>query len=382
MPVTGAWLEGDPVGHRQFANVGPLILESGLSLPDVTVAYETWGRLNDAGTNAILILHALTGDSHVVGDAGDGHRSAGWWNDLVGPGKPIDTDKYFVVAPNVLGGCQGTTGPASLDPSGRRYGSRFPRVTVRDQVDAEIALTTALGIGSWHLVIGGSMGGQRALEWALLGPAAGIGVDGIAVIASSAQFTGDQIAWSHPQLAAIRGDAHFRGGDYYDAPAGQGPHNGLGIARQIAHVTYRSAEELDTRFARVPQGAEEPLHGGRFAVQSYLDHHASKLAYRFDANSYVTLTESMLSHDLGRDRGGVATALRSIRTRALIVGVDSDRLFPLEASRTMARLIPAADPLRTIHSPYGHDGFLIEFDQLASIVKDFELSLEERTAPH
>ncbi|GAA2236601.1 homoserine O-acetyltransferase [Rarobacter faecitabidus] len=376
LPATGAWLEGDPIGHRSFAELGPLALESGLSLPSVSVAYETWGQLNRDGSNAVLLLHALTGDSHATGDAGEGHVTAGWWDQMVGPGRPIDTDKYYVVAPNVLGGCQGTTGPASLDLAGRRWGSRFPRITVRDQVAAEIALSHALGISRWHFVVGGSMGGLRALEWALLGPAEGISVDAIGAIACSAQFTGDQIAWSHPQLAAIRADVNFHGGDYYDQPPGKGPHVGLGIARQIAHITYRSALELDERFARLPQGAEEPLHGGRFAVQSYLDHHAHKLAARFDANSYISLTESMLSHDLGRERGGVRSALRSIAARALIVGVDSDRLFPVIHSERMAAEIPNADPVHIIHSDFGHDGFLIDFDQLEPAVRHFLASLD------
>ncbi len=360
---------------RQFVNLGPLALESGSSLPEVTMAYESWGTLNESGTNAVLVLHALTGDSHVTGEASEGHPTPGWWSEMIGPGCPIDTDRFYVVSPNMLGGCQGSTGPSSLDPAGREWGSRFPRVTVRDQVEAEIALTKALGISQWQLVIGASMGGLRVLEWALMGPAAGVEVESIAPIACSPQFTGDQIAWSHPQLGAIRADANFRGGDYYNQPPGQGPHVGLGIARQIAHITYRSATELDTRFARLPQGAEEPLHGGRFAVQSYLDHHANKLAVRFDANSYIVLTEAMLTHDIGRDRGGVATALESIKSRALVVGVDSDRLFPVGHSIDMARRIPHADECAILHSNYGHDGFLIEFDQLAPLVSNFLTSV-------
>lgn len=370
------------MGRRQFVNIGPIGLESGLSIPDVTVAFETWGSLDADGGNAVLILHALTGDSHVTGDIEPGHATPGWWSQMVGPGRPIDTDRYFVVAPNVLGGCQGTTGPASLGPSGTPWGSRFPRLTVRDQVAAEIALTHALGIRQWHFVTGASMGGLRALEWAIMGPAAGIAVDAIGAIACSPHFTGDQIAWCHPQVAAIRADPHFHGGDYYDEPAGKGPHVGLGIARQIAHITYRSAAELDARFARLPQGAEEPLHGGRFAVQSYLDHHATKLAARFDANSYIALTESMLSHDLGRDRGGVATALESISARTLIVGVDSDRLFPASLSALMAAHIPAAGRAHILTSLHGHDGFLIEFDQLAPIVSTFLAEIDEPANQH
>lgn len=382
LPASGAWRQGDHPGNRQFRDLGPLSLEGGGSLPDVRMAYETWGHLNEDRSNAILVLHALTGDSHVRGEAGPGHPSPGWWDEMVGPGCPIDTRKYFVVAPNVLGGCQGTTGPASLDPTGHPWGGRFPRLTVRDQVAAEIELTHALGLNRWQFIVGASMGGLRVLEWAILGPEAGIEVEAIGAIATSAQFSGDQIAWSHPQIAAIRADPNFRGGHYYGQPDGSGPHIGLGIARQIAHITYRSAWELDDRFGRVAQGAEEPLHGGRFSVQSYLDHHANKLALRFDANSYLVLTESMLTHDLGRNRGGVATALRGVSARALVVGVDSDRLFLPSESESMARYLPGTDHAHILRSTHGHDGFLIEFDQLGPLVKAFLASLNsDQNAP-
>lgn len=370
-PASGAWRQGDPPGDRSFVDVGTLDLENGDRLPSVQVAYETWGTLNARRDNAVLVLHALTGDSHVTGPAGPGHPTAGWWSEMVGPGAPIDTDRYYVVAPNVVGGCQGTTGPSSAAPDGAPWGSAFPLVTVRDQVAAEIELSKALGIGSWALVVGASMGGLRALEWTILGPEAGIEVESAAIIASAAQTPGDQIAWAHPQLTAIHADPKFRGGDYYDAADGDGPHLGLGIARSIAHTTYRSALEFDERFGRIPQGGDDPMRGGRFAVQSYLDHHATKLARRFDANSYVVLTESMLTHDLGRDRGGVTTALESIRSRVLVVGVDTDRLFLPAESEKIARAVPGAGPARLLRSAYGHDGFLIEFDQLGPIVGEF-----------
>ncbi|MET4224343.1 homoserine O-acetyltransferase [Oerskovia enterophila] len=371
VPATAAWREGDDAGARLFADVGTFDLEAGGRLPDVRVAYETWGTLAPDGSNAVLVLHALTGDSHVVGPAGPGHLSAGWWEAMVGPGAPIDTDRYFVVAPNVLGGCQGTTGPASAAPDGRPWGGRFPRITTRDQVAVEIELARALGISSWALVIGASMGGLRVLEWAILGPESGISVESVAVIASAAQTSGDQIAWAHPQIGAIRADPKYRGGDYYDVPDDQGPHVGLGIARQIAHATYRSARELDERFGRLPQGGEDPFTDGRYAVQSYLDHHGDKLSRRFDANSYVVLTESMLTHDLGRDRGGVDEALGQITARTLVVAVDTDRLFLPEDSARIAQKVPGAQPLRLLHSEFGHDGFLIEFDQLGPIVTQF-----------
>jgi len=366
--ASSAWRAGDPVGRRQFADLGPFALESGGRLPAVRLAYETWGTLNEDGSNAVLVLHALTGDSHVIGDADEAHPTPGWWSSMVGPGAPIDTDEWFVVAPNVLGGCQGSTGPSSPAPDGRAWGSRFPLLTVRDQVAAEVRLADLLGIDTWALVIGASMGGLRVLEWAVSEPQR---VEAFAAIATAAQTSGDQIASFHTQLAAIHADPRFRDGDYYDAEDGDGPHVGLGLARQIAHQTYRSAYELDERFGRIPQGGEDPLEGGRFAVQSYLDHHGDKITRRFDANTYVTLTRTMITHDLGRDRGGVEAALASITARGLVIAVDSDRLFPPAQSERIAAGVPGAGPVRTVHSDYGHDGFLIEEDQVGEHVASF-----------
>lgn len=374
--ASAAWRDGDPVGRRQFADLGPFALESGGRLPAVRLAYETWGELDEDGSNAVLVLHALTGDSHVTGPAGPGHPTPGWWSSMIGPGAPIDTDRWFVVAPNVLGGCQGSTGPASTAPDGRPWGSRFPLLTVRDQVAAEIRLADLLGIDTWALVVGASLGGHRVLEWAVTAPER---VESVVAVATTAQTSGDQIAGFHTQLSAIRADPRYRDGDYYDAPDGEGPHVGLGIARQIAHQTYRSAAELDQRFGRIPQGAEDPLEGGRFAVQSYLDHHGDKLARRFDANTYVTLTHTMITHDLGRDRGGVEAALAQVSARALVVAVDSDRLFTPAQSERVAAAIPRSGPVRYVHSEYGHDGFLVEEDQVGTLVRDF-LAEDVRTA--
>lgn len=366
-PASAAWREGDHPGARQFVDLGPLALEAGGGLPSVRVAYETWGTLDEERSNAVLVLHALTGDSHVVGVDGPGHRTAGWWQGLIGPGAPIDTDQWFVVAPNVLGGCQGTTGPSSVAPDGRPWGSRFPRITVRDQVAVEVAFADALGIDRWAAAIGGSMGGMRALEWAVAHPAR---VGAVLLLATGAAVTPDQIGTQSVQAMAIRSDPRFRGGDYYDAPAGQGPHEGMGLARRIAHLTYRSETELDLRFGRDPQGTEDPLRGGRYAVQSYLDHHADKLARRFDAGTYVVLTEAMNTHDIGRGRGGVAAALSRITARAVVAGVDSDRLYPLRLQEELAELIPTCDQLHVIGSPYGHDGFLIETDAVGRLVRE------------
>lgn len=355
-PVTGAWRPEHGSGDRRFQRIGSLPLESGEILEDVTMAYETWGSLDADRSNAVLVLHALTGDSHVIGPAGPSHASAGWWEDLIGPGRAVDTDEYFVIAANVLGGCQGTTGPASPGPDGRPYGPRFPRLTVRDQVAAERALCSELGIDSFALVIGGSMGGMRALEWAAEHPDR---VERLAVIASCARASADQIAWNCAQTASIRGDAGFHGGDYYDLEPGQGPHLGLGTARRIAHTTYRTAAELEARFSNRPQDGEDPLHGdGRHQVTSYLDHHAAKLTRRFDANTYLTLVEAMNTHDLGRGRGGTAAALAGITARSLVVSIDSDRLFPPALGEEIARGIEDVD-WHVASSPIGHDAFLL-----------------------
>jgi homoserine O-acetyltransferase/O-succinyltransferase len=365
-PVTGAWRDGDHPGRRRFADIGGIRLEAGGALPAVRVAFETWGRLAPRRNNAVLVLHALTGDSHVAGESGTGHATPGWWNGLIGPGLALDTDRWFVVASNVLGGCQGTTGPASAAADGRPWGGRFPYVTVRDQVAVEALLADQLGIGRWALVLGGSMGGMRALEWAVTHPAR---VERLFVLASTPYATGDQIAWCAAQLAAIRGDANYRDGDYYEAPPGGGPHVGLGVARRIAHATYRSQPELNLRFGRRPQPGEQPLAGrGRYAVESYLDHQADKLVGRFDANSYVVLTEAMNSHDVGRGRGGTSAALHRVTARTAVAAIDSDRLYPVPLNQEIADAVPDCLPLHVISSPYGHDAFLIETDAVAELV--------------
>ncbi|MEV4453071.1 homoserine O-acetyltransferase MetX [Streptomyces mirabilis] len=367
-PASGAWREGDPPGRRQWhTREKPLALEAGGELPGVRLAFETWGRLAPDRSNAVLVLHALTGDSHAAGPAGPGHPTPGWWDALIGAGQALDTDRWFVVAPNVLGGCQGSTGPSSLRPDGRRWGGDFPFLTQRDQVAVEAGLADELGIERWALVVGGSMGGMRALEWAVTYPER---TDALLLLATAAAASAEQIAWANIQLHAIRADPHWRGGDYHDAGAGRGPHAGLGLARRLAHVTYRSEPELAVRFGRTPQGAEEPWNGGRYQVESYLDHHAAKLVRRFDAGSYVTLAEAMNSHDIGRDRGDTRTALRRVTARTLVAGVDSDRLYPPSQQAELAAAIPAADRLRLIESPYGHDGFLIETEQVAALVRE------------
>lgn len=367
-PATGAWREGGDPGRRQWISLpAPLTVESGTTVPGVRIAYETWGSLNADASNAVLVLHALTGDGHVTGPAGPGHPSPGWWDTLVGPGRPLDPQRWFVVAPNVLGGCQGSTGPSSAAPDGRPWGSRFPVVTPRDAVAAEVVLADALGVDRWACVVGGSMGGMRALEWAASEPER---VARLFLLACPAATSADQIGWASPQIAAIRADPGWRGGDYHDAAPGSGPHLGLGIARRIAHLSYRSGFELAERFGRDPQDGEDPWHGGRFAVESYLDHHAAKLVRRFDAASYVRLTEMMNSHDVGRDRGGIAAGLARVSAATLVAGVSTDRLYPPEQQHELAAGIPGSGPARIIESPYGHDGFLIEADTVGALLDE------------
>lgn len=363
-PATGAWREGDFPGERLFAAIGPLGFERGGSIPSGRIAYETWGVLNADHSNAVLVLHALTGDSHVVGAAGPGHPTAGWWSAIVGPGKYIDTDDWFVVAPNMLGGCQGSTGPASLAPDGREWGARFPYLTIRDQVSAQVAFSDALGIGRWAAVIGGSMGGMHALEWAVGHPDR---LERVAILAAPTISSADQIALNSVQLEAIHMDQHFADGDYYDASGGEGPYRGLALARRMALLNYRSPSELNDRFERSWQSSISPLGAsGKFAVESYLDFHGNKFTRRFDANSYVLLVQAMNSHDIGRDRGGVSAALARVTARNLILGIDSDRLFPVSYQVAIARGVSGNiddGEAIVIHSEFGHDGFLIE-DQL------------------
>jgi homoserine O-acetyltransferase len=392
-PATGAWRPGDPPGHRQFVTLfdgpdGPLRLELGGTLSPVVVAYETWGELDRSKSNAVLIAHALTGDSHAAGPAGPGHRYPGWWDHSIGPGKDIDTNRWLVVCPNVLGGCQGTTGPSSPAADGRPYGSRFPTITIRDQVAVEVALADALGIERWAAVVGGSMGGMRALEWAAGYPER---LERAVVVACGAAASAEEIGLCSVQNEAIRADPAFRGGDYYDAAPGEGPHRGMGIARRIGHLSYRSEPELNTRFGRTPQPGEDPLAGarteratdgpsapeagsgpgghGRYAVESYLDHHADKLARRFDAGSYVVLSEAMNHHDVGRGRGGLAAALGSVRCKVSVAGIDSDRLYPLRLQQELVERLPGRPELTVISSMYGHDSFLIESEAVGRFIR-------------
>jgi homoserine O-acetyltransferase/O-succinyltransferase len=375
-PVTGAWRPGDPVGHRQFLTIAdrrPLVLENGGLLRSVQVAYETWGSLDATASNAVLLCHAWTGDSHVIGPSGHGHASPGWWEGVVGAGLAIDTDRYFVVCANVLGGCQGSTGPSSPHPDdGRAYGSRFPLVTIRDMVRVQASLTDHLGIPQWLSVIGGSMGGMQVLEWGITYPSR---VRSLSVIAACAQSSAQQIALGSVGRRAIKLDPNWNGGDYYDAEPGQGPHGGLTVARQLAQITFRSDEVFTTRFGReLADQQDRRTMWQRFEVERYLDYHGDKLVRRFDANSYVTIGKAMELHDVGRGRGGLDAALARIGVPLRAIGIASDVLYPNAQQRTLVadlcRLDRTADYIE-IDSPDGHDAFLIAVDQVSAAIGPF-----------
>ncbi|ALV47374.1 homoserine O-acetyltransferase [Arthrobacter alpinus] len=354
--------------------IGALPLEAGGELPSVTMAFESWGTLNAAGDNAVLIQHALTGSTHV--SRGESEED-GWWEGLVGPGEVIDTNKYFVVSANMVGGCYGSTGPSSIADDGRPYGSRFPFVTIRDSVHAEARLADKLGVTAWYAVVGGSMGGARALEWAATYPAR---VQRCAVVASCAASTAEQIAFAQAQVLAIRQDPNFAGGDYYD---GAPPTSGLGLARRIAHITYRSEAELDYRFGRTAQeDAGTILHErmapraggkslGRYQVESYLDHQAHKLVGRFDANSYIAISEALMSHDVSRGRGTLEESLAvTAGIKFVVAAVNSDRLYFPGQSVALAAALPGQVNPQIIDSPIGHDGFLTEVAAVGEMLRE------------
>jgi len=358
-PVSGAWRDGDHLGERKFCQVGSFTTERGDTFPHVRLAYEIFGELNDDRSNAVLMFHALTGDSHVMGPAGPGHPTAGWWTGVVGPGLSVDTETWCVIVPNILGGCQGSTGPSSFHPDGREWGSRFPYLSIRDQTRVVETLADQLGVHSFASVIGGSMGGMHALEWALMFPER---VQRLALIATSAITSADQVGGNSIQIEAITVDPFFAGGDFYDLD--EGPYRGLAVARRMALLNYRSPTELNERFQRTWQSRVSPLGDqGRFAVESYLDFHGNKFTRRFDANSYIALVQAMNSHDVTRDRGALSDVLGTITQPTLVLGLDSDRLFPPEQQRELAAHIPGSltgrDPW-VLETPYGHDGFLIE----------------------
>ncbi|MGO9353957.1 MAG: homoserine O-acetyltransferase MetX [Mycobacterium sp.] len=351
-------------GEVGLVHIGSLTTENSVVIDDVCIAIQRWGKLSPARDNVVVVLHALTGDSHITGPAGPGHPTAGWWDGVAGPGAPIDTDRWCAVATNVLGGCRGSTGPSSRARDGKPWGSRFPLISVRDQVEADVAALAALGITEVAAVVGGSMGGARALEWIVSYPDR---VRSALLLAVGARATADQIGTQATQIAAIKADPNWQGGDYHDT--GRRPDAGLNIARRFAHLTYRGEVELDTRFANDSQGDEDPVTGGRYAVQSYLAHQGDKLLTRFDAGSYVALTETLSSHDVGRGRGGVAAALRSCPVPVVVGGITSDRLYPLRLQEELAELLPGCTGLHVVDSICGHDGFLVESEAVGELIR-------------
>jgi homoserine O-acetyltransferase/O-succinyltransferase len=383
LPASGAWQPGDHPGERRFFSLAgdrPFVLEGGGSLRDITIAYETWGALDADGGNAVLVCHALTGDSHAAGPLVEGHATAGWWDGMIGPGKALDTDRYFVVCANVLGGCQGTTGPASPHPDdGHPYASRFPVVSIRDWVRTQAALADHLGIDRWLSAVGGSMGGMMVLEWAIMFPDR---VRSIIPIATCVAATAQQIGWWSTGRRVIHLDPRFRGGDYYDAAPGDGPHQGLALARMISQITFRSDDVFTDRFGRE---VVEPLNGGfslwqRFEVERYLEYHGDKLVRRFDANTYLVVTKAMDLHDIGRGRGGIEAALQRISAPVLAIGISSDILYPAYQSREIVDGIVAAGgdaECVELDSPHGHDAFLLEFDQVGDALTDFLKKVEK-----
>ncbi len=378
-PASGAFMPGQPSGSRRFFTIPaerPFALDGGTTLRGVTTAFETWGQLNSTASNAVLLCHAWTGDSHATGNAEAGHPTPGWWEGMIGPGLAIDTTRWFVVCPNVLGGCQGSTGPASPHPDdGKPYGSRFPVVTIRDMVRAQARLADHLGIRRWHAVVGGSMGGMQVLEWAITYPER---VGGIVPIATCAQATAQQIAWGAIGRRAILLDPKWRGGDYYDAPEGDGPWEGLSVARMVAQVTFRSDNVFTDRFGReLADGAT--LGSGldlwqRFEVERYLDYHGDKLVRRFDTNSYLLIGKAMDLHDVGRGRSGLQAAMARIAAPALVMGISSDILYPEYQQRQIHDLLLGGGTKSDfvgIDSPHGHDAFLINLDQVGPPVQRF-----------
>jgi homoserine O-acetyltransferase len=357
---------------QQVTLAGPVRLESGVTLPGVTVAYETYGRLNPARDNAILICHAISGDSHVARHQDD--DEPGWWDILVGPGKPVDTDRFFVVCPNLLGGCRGTTGPSSRNPAtGKPYGPDFPTLTIGDMVEVQRQLLDHLGLGQLAAVIGGSVGGHQTLTWATRHPDR---LRGAVVLASSPRLTSQALAFDVVGRNAIRRDPFYHGGQYYDQP--QGPAVGLALARMIGHITYLSPEAMNQKFeADRLNPREEAIEFEKlFSVGTYLGHQGTKFVERFDANSYLTLSLAMDLFDLGGTPEQLAASFQPARCRWLVLSFSSDWLFPPDQSRTMVNaLIGRNAPVSycEIQSNCGHDAFLLpdNFDRYGEMVRAF-----------
>lgn len=345
----------------------PFFLESGSTLARLEIAYRSWGTLAPAGDNAIVVCHALTGSA----DADD------WWASFFGAGRVLDPAHDFVICSNVLGGCYGSTGPLRKAPDGQPWGGRFPAVSIRDQVRAQMALADALGIRRIRLVLGGSMGGLQALEWALLDPER---VQAVATIAASGRHSAWCAVWSEAQRMALASDPKYRDGHY---PLKDPPRAGLAAARAVAMVTYRSPQSLASRFGRA-SGAEvfgaQAHSPADLAVSGWLRHHGQRLVDRFDANSYRRLLDAMDTHDLARGRGGYASVLRGIGQPVLVGSLNSDGLYVPNDQRELARLIPDA-LLVAVDSAHGHDGFLIDAESFHPALLAFKQGNEAVAPP-
>jgi homoserine O-acetyltransferase/O-succinyltransferase len=358
-------------GVQLFSETNPLEMDCGEKLSPVTAAYETYGELNAAGDNAILVCHALTGSAHAAGYLSSDPKSAGWWNSFIGDGKAIDTRKYFVVCSNFLGGCYGTTGPVSLSPiTGRPYGTSFPQMTIRDMVRVQKALIDFLGVKQVRTVIGGSLGGMQALEWGVMFPGV---VRSIIPIATASAHSPWCIGLNDIARQAIMNDPGWRNGEYY----GHGqPQRGLSLARQVAMVSYRSDVSFLDRFRRDKinsngSGARSRFDSTNFfQIESYLRYQGKKLVDRFDANTYIYISRAMDLHDVAYGRENIEDVLSSVNVPVLCVGIDSDILYPVHEQKKLASQLPRAR-YREIASPFGHDAFLIEFEQLGRFVREF-----------
>jgi homoserine O-acetyltransferase len=352
--------------------IGSFEPELGGNLQDVTLAYETWGNLDASGANAVLVTHALTGDSHATGEPSEEYKRGGWWDAMIGPGRTIDTDEYFVVCVNVLGGCCGSTGPASVDPStGEPYGMRFPIVTIRDMVRAQRMVLEALGVERLSLVIGGSIGGQQALEWAVTYPDF---VQHAIPIAATGALGPQGLAMSELGRRAIMSDPDWQGGDYYGT--GREPSNGLSIARMAGMVTYQSPAGQWERFGRRPatRPAMFPELGGRFEVESYLQYQGADLVGRFDANSYLYLTRAMDLYDVAAGYGRAGDAYARISAETLFVGISSDWLFysgEVRKTAEVAREAGADARYVELDTDSGHDAFLKDWGELNAAIGPF-----------
>ncbi len=342
----------------------PLELELGGRLTQVAIAFESYGELNARGDNAVLVCHALTGSGHAAGRT-DREEVPGWWDPLIGPGKAIDTKRYFVISSNVLGGCYGSTGPSSVNPeNGRPYALDFPRYTVRDMVEAQRRLLDRLGVRSLAAVVGGSMGGMQVLEWAAMFPER---VRAIAPIAIGPRHSAWAIGLNEVARRAITSDPAWQDGRY---SLDRQPERGLGLARAIAMLSYRSFDSLEQKFGRERTAATSDLLGKSFEIESYLAYQGVKLVQRFDANTYLYLTRAMDDYDVAAGRGKVGAVLNRMTMPALVMGIASDVLYPEPEQKALAAALPNAR-YATIRSPHGHDAFLIEFPQVAAHLRRF-----------